>query len=368
MNANDLSHPKIEDWAAFASGQMPEDMAEEFGRHLAGCQACRTVVEALPDDTLLSLLRKPPQPDEVATSAPPEPKAEAPAVPPALAGNDRYEVLELLGSGGMGAVYKAEHRRMERLVALKVISPSLVDRPDMVARFGREVKAAARLTHPNIVTAHDADQVGDTHFLVMEFVEGTSLAQLVQQHGPLPVAQACDYVRQAALGLQHAFEQGMVHRDVKPHNLMRTPAGQVKILDFGLARFVRETAPARAAAPESRPPGLLTETGTLMGTADFVAPEQAADPAGADVRADVYSLGCTLYYLLAGHAPFPEGSALDKLIAHAERTPRPLTELRGDIPAELARVVERMMAKTPADRYQTPAEAAAAGGRCRCPG
>jgi hypothetical protein len=360
MNANDLSHPKTEEWAAFASGQMSEDIAEEFSRHLAGCEACRTVVEALPEDTLLSLLRKPSLPEE-STSASPAPKTEPPAMPPALAGNDRYEVLELLGSGGMGAVYKAQHRRMERLVALKVISPSLVNRPEMVARFGREVKAAARLTHPNIVTAYDADQVGETHFLVMEFVEGISLAQQVQQHGPLAVAQACDYVRQAALGLQQAYEQGMVHRDVKPHNLMRTPAGQVKILDFGLARFVRETAPARAAAtPESGPPGLLTETGTLMGTADFVAPEQAADPGGADVRADVYSLGCTLYYLLAGHPPFPEGTALDKLIAHAERTPRPLTELRGDLPPQLARVVQRMMAKAPADRYQTPAEVAAA--------
>jgi hypothetical protein len=360
MNANDLSHPKTEEWAAFASGQVSEAEAEQLSQHLADCASCRTAVEALPADTLLSLLRKPTPPEQEATMAPAA-TSNAPPVPPALAGNDRYDVLELLGSGGMGAVYKAQHRRMERLVALKVISPTLVNRPDMVERFGREVKAAARLTHPNIVTAYDADAVADTHFLVMEFVEGTSLAQQVQQHGPLPVALACGYVRQAALGLQHAFEQGMVHRDVKPHNLMLTPSGQVKILDFGLARFVRETAPVRpAVTPEAGPPGPLTETGTVMGTADFIAPEQAADPSGSDIRADVYSLGCTLYYLLAGHAPFPEGTALDKLIAHAERTPRPLTELHGDIPPELARVVERMMAKSPADRYQTPAEAAEA--------
>src|SRR5205807_7459616 len=152
----------------------------------------------------------------------------------------RYPVLELLGSGGMGAVYRAEHRLMERHVALKVINPGLMDKPALVERFRREVKAAARLIHPNIVHAYDADQAGSTHFLVMEYVEGISLAQQIQEHGPLPVIEACDYIRQAALGLQHASECGMVHRDIKPHNLMLTPAGQVKILDFGLARFARE--------------------------------------------------------------------------------------------------------------------------------
>src|SRR5262249_11871361 len=176
----------------------------------------------------------------------------------ALAGHPRYRVLELLGVGGMGAVYKAEHLRMERTVALKVVNRSLTDNPAMVERFTREVKAAAKLAHPNIVTAFDADQAGDTHFLVMEFVEGVSLSRLVAEHGRLPVAEACDYVRQAALGLQHAFARGMVHRDIKPHNLMRTPEGQVKILDFGLARFAMETPAAgallSAAAPAPRAP------------------------------------------------------------------------------------------------------------------
>jgi hypothetical protein len=270
----------------------------------------------------------------------------------------------------MGTVYKAEHRRMERHVALKVMSPDLMDRPEMVERFHREVKAAALLNHPNIVTAYDADQAGDAHFLIMEFVEGASLAEKVQQEGRLPVARACAYIRQAALGLQHAFERGMVHRDVKPHNLMLTPTGQVKILDFGLARFVRETASARAetalatretAAPAaSGKAAALTETGTLMGTVDFMSPEQATDSSRADIRADIYSLGCTLYYLLAGHPPFPEGTALDKLAGHCQRAPAPLTDLRRDLPPALARVVERMMAKDPAQRYQTPAEAAEA--------
>src|SRR5262249_7236342 len=157
--------------------------------------------------------------------------------------------------GGMGAVYQAQHLLMERLVALKVINHNLLDNRAAVERFRREVKAAAKLTHPNIVTAHDAEQAGDTHFLVMEYVEGTSLARLTSDQGRWPVARACDYVRQAALGLQHAYEQGMVHRDIKPHNLMLTAAGQIKVLDFGLARFAQESLPAAAPAQPETPSG-----------------------------------------------------------------------------------------------------------------
>jgi hypothetical protein len=309
-------------------------------------------------------------PEAATVTGPPATVPGASPFPSSLDGHPRYRILELLGAGGMGAVYRAEHRRMERHVALKVMSADLMDRPEMVERFHREVKAAALLNHPNIVTAYDADQAGDAHFLIMEFVEGISLAQKVQQEGPLPVTQACACIRQAALGLQHAHERGMVHRDIKPHNLMLTPTGQVKILDFGLARFVRETASVRAEPASatgettgqtaSGAASALTQTGTLMGTADFIAPEQATDPSRAGVRADIYSLGCTLYYLLAGHAPFPEGTALDKLTGHCERAPKPLANLRRDIPPALARVVERMMAKEPTQRYQTPAEAAEA--------
>jgi uncharacterized protein (TIGR03067 family) len=255
---------------------------------------------------------------------------------------------------------------MERRVALKVINRNLIDQPAAVERFRREVKTAAKLAHPNIVTAFDAEQAGDTHFLVMEYVEGTSLARVVAEEGRLPVARACDYVRQAALGLQHAYEQGMVHRDIKPHNLMLTPAGQVKVLDFGLARFAQESQPAaapplpEAAAADAPSAGTLTHEGTVMGTPDYIAPEQVRDAHAADIRADIYSLGCTLYDLLAGHAPFPDGTALQKVMAHVEKKPRPLTELRKDVPAGLARVVARMLAKEPAQRYQTPAEVAAA--------
>jgi tRNA A-37 threonylcarbamoyl transferase component Bud32 len=370
MDQIQSTHPDPDQLAAFARGRVPEERAAAISLHLADCGTCRTAVDCLPEDTLLGLLRQPPESDAAMPTGPLRAAPIGDQVLPELAEHPRYQVLELLDAGGMGAVYKARHRLMERPVALKVINPDLMKRPAMVERFQREVKAAARLAHANIVTAYDADQAGDTHFLVMEFVEGIGLAQWVQQLGRLPIREACTYVCQAALGLQHAFERGMVHRDIKPHNLMRTPEGQVKILDFGLARLVRESASAgtetavtQAEAIEADTPGLpgrLTDAGAVMGTADFIAPEQANDPRQADIRADIYSLGCTLYYLLAGHGPFPEGTALDKLAAHRERLPAPLRRLRGDVPADLVRVVERMMAKDPAERYQTPAEVAEA--------
>src|SRR5207302_988399 len=216
------------------------------------------------------------------------------------------------------------------------------------------VKAASRLAHPNIVTAYDADQAGDAHFLVMELVEGMSLDRVVAAEAPLPVARACDYVRQAALGLQHAFEFGMIHRDIKPHNLMRTPQGQVKILDFGLALFAQETiSPTGIILPGAGPVSDLTACGAIMGTPDYIAPEQIQDPHRADIRADIYSLGCTLYQLLGGRVPFPEGNVMEKLKSHASRTPAALRELRPEVPVELEEVVMKMLAKEPKDRYQT---------------
>jgi hypothetical protein len=271
-------------------------------------------------------------------------------VPPSLANHPRYCVLGLLGSGGMGSVYRAEHRLMQRTIALKVINPSLTSGPEAVERFRREVVAAARLMHPNIVAAYDAEQAGDLHFLAMELVEGMSLSELLERQGRLSVADACSYVRQAALGLQHAFEKGMVHRDIKPHNLMLTPEGQVKVLDFGLARFVSETTQA----------GGLTQAGMVMGTPDYMAPEQARDARAADIRADIYSLGCTLYSLLTGERPFPDGDYIQKVMAHLEQEPRPVSTFRQDVPPELVRVLGRMLAKDPAQRYQTPLEVAEA--------
>ncbi len=279
---------------------------------------------------------------------------ESPSVPPALVGHPRYEVLELLGSGGMGTVYKARHRLMDRQVALKVIRPDLVGEPAMVTRFEREARAAARLAHPNIVAAYDADQVGGTHFLVMEYVEGADLNQILTEQGRLSLTEACEYVRQAALGLQHAHEQGMAHRDIKPHNLMLTPQGRVKILDFGLARFASEVLlPAPAGGGPGEPWSL-----TGLGTLDYLAPEQALTPQQADIRADIYSLGCTLYRFLTGRVPFPGGTFREKLRGHLYRAPPPLADFRADVPPELVLVVERMIAKEPSQRYQTPAEVA----------
>src|SRR4029077_14546621 len=196
-------------------------------------------------------------------------------IPPELARHERYRVVRLLGEGGMGSVYEAEHCVMQRAVALKVISAAFTSRPATVERVRREVRAAARLSHPNIVTTYDAEDAGATLFLVMEYVEGVSLAQLVQQQGPLPVAEACAYIRQAALGLQHAHERGMVHRDVKPDNLIRTADGVVKVLDFGLATLTAERGEG------------LTDKNVLMGPPDYMAPEQAMDARAADIRADV---------------------------------------------------------------------------------
>jgi predicted Ser/Thr protein kinase len=364
MSDVNLAHPGAEQLAAYQARRLGAEEAASVAAHLAGCEVCRRLLEARDADTegAQVVAAAPTITGEVPAAAPAgnadattvdgtAPAAKAgPAMPPALAGHPRYRVLDLLGTGGMGAVYKAEHRLMERLVALKVINHSLVGDAAAVERFRLEVKAAARVAHPHIVTAYDAEQAGDTHFLVMEFVEGTSLAEVVEVRGALPVAYACEYIRQAALGLQHAFEQGMVHRDIKPHNLMLTPRGKVKILDFGLARFARETGQHAQ----------LTAAGVVMGTPDFIAPEQATDPRKADIRADVYSLGCTLYYLLTARPPFPNGTAIQKVMAHLEEAPKSVHSYRNDVPPELARVLGRMMAKDPAKRFATPVEVARA--------
>jgi predicted Ser/Thr protein kinase len=351
------THPSPERLVAFRLGRLQELEAGGIRRHLDDCPSCRSLAEALEPESLRLLLQDagatatPPPLPEAATIVPAAtPAGDATAIPTELADHSRYRLIEVLGSGGMGCVYRAEHRLMERPVALKVISRELTRDPAAVERFRREVKTAARLSHPNIVTAHDAEQANDLHFLVMEYVEGVSLDRLVEQRGRLPVAQACEYVRQAALGLQHAHERGMVHRDIKPQNLMLTPQGQVKVLDFGLARFVSD----------SQPTGPLTKLGSIMGTPDYISPEQANDSRTADIRGDIYSLGCTLYYLLTARVPFPDGSLLQKLMAHVEKQPQPITELRGDLPDGLVSVLNRMMAKDPARRYQSPGEAAQA--------
>ena len=350
-------------------GRLRPSEALDVERHVEHCESCCLTLADVPDDAVLAKIK---QCDTVnyqsqaeADAVPLESETARGNIPAALLDHPRYRIINLLGWGGMGVVYKAEHRVMERPVALKVISRRFISNPLAVERFQREVRTAARLTHPNIVVAHDADQAGDLHFLVMEFVDGLSLAQLVERKGPLPTSTASTFVRQAALGLQAAAQQGMVHRDIKPQNLMLTRKGQVKILDFGLARFAREESLSglnvRAASDSSRHvDGGLTQAGMIVGTPDYMAPEQAENSSTADIRADIYSLGCTLFFLLTGQPPFEGDSITRTLKSHADRRPPNLNQLRDDLPIELVRIVERMMAKDPADRFATPAEVAKA--------
>jgi len=233
-----LQHPSADELAAFSSGLVDEEQLTRIQGHIARCPSCLAVLKSLLPDKLVTLLR-----ESIAHGEDFDAQDTLPYLanlPPALAIHPRYRILAKIGSGGMGTVYKAEHRLMKRVVALKVINHKLIARADAIARFRRELEAVAKLAHANIAAAHDAEHAGDTHFLVLEFVEGYDLAKLVKEKGRLPVAEACDYIRQAAIGLQHAHERGMVHRDIKPQNLMLTPDGTIKILDFGLATFLDE--------------------------------------------------------------------------------------------------------------------------------
>lgn len=266
-----------------------------------------------------------------------------------------YVVLEKLGQGGMGMVLKARHRRMDRIVALKILSTNVTKNATAAKRFQREVKAAARLEHPNIVSALDADEVNGTPFLVMQFVEGTDLSALVKKNGPLAVDHAISCVLQAANGLRYAHEQGVIHRDIKPANLFLDRSGTVKVLDMGLARLESEGVNQDE----------LTGTGQIMGTIDYMAPEQAADTKNADVRADIYSLGVTLWYLLTGSALYPAGSTVMKLMAHQNQPIPSLCEACPAATAALQNVFRRMVAKSPDERFQSMADLIVALEQCR---
>ena len=282
-------------------------------------------------------------------------------VPVELRDHPRYKITQLIGQGGMGAVYRAEHRIMDRTVALKVIHRQFTANAQAVERFRREVQAAAKLHHANIVTAHDAEYVGHTHFLVMEFVAGQTLAEYLRTRKRLPIREACDYARQVARALEHAREHDMVHRDIKPDNLMRTDDGQIKVLDFGLARIATQDLADLADADVGElSSSQLTIAGSLMGTPDYVAPEQVRDSHSADIRADIFSLGCSLYQMLTGQVPFPGGKPLEKIARRGREVPVPAAELRTNLPEQLAGVVAKMMANDPDERYQTPGEVATA--------
>jgi serine/threonine protein kinase len=259
----------------------------------------------------------------------------------------KYKVMEKLGSGGMGNVYLCEHKFMRRRAAVKVLPAAKAEDPSSLERFYREARAVAALDHPNIVRAYDIDQDDKLHFLVMEYVDGASLQELIKKFGPMDITRAAHYIRQAAIGLQHAHQAaGLVHRDIKPGNVLVDRAGIVKVLDMGLARFFHDEEDVLTKKYDE----------SVLGTADYLAPEQALDSHGVDIRADIYSLGATFYFILTGSTPFSEGTVAQKLIWHQTRQPKSVVSQRPEVPAELAAVVEKMMAKEPAQRYQTPAE------------
>ena len=368
--------PDNERLAAYLKGALSEPEAVAVEEHLSECEACETAVRTLDhlSDTLRSVfhegdlecesLASDPQFRQAveaicqlaegqklpAEESPHDEDAPQPSGPRTLG---EYQVLDRLGSGGMGTVFKALHTRLNKLVALKMLPEGRHDDAAANARFDREMRAVGSLDHPNIVRAMDAREIDGRQFLVMEFVDGMDLAALVRRYGPLPVADACELIRQAAWGLQSAHEQGLVHRDIKPSNLMLTPQGQVKVLDLGLALF--QAQPATAAE--------MTASGQAMGTAEYMSPEQVSDSHQADIRADIYGLGGTLYKLLSGHAPF-EGpqykTPAAKMVAHLHDPVPPIRRERSDVPEALAAVLGKMLAKSPAERYAIPAEVAAA--------
>lgn len=263
--------------------------------------------------------------------------------------NGKYKLLDQLGAGGMGAVFLCEHKIMRRRVAIKVLPNSVAKDPSAVERFHREARACAALDHPNICRAHDVDQDGKMHFLVIEYIEGASLQSIIAKEGPMDVKRAADCIRQAALGLQHAHESGLVHRDIKPANILLDKKGNVKILDMGLALFFQDNNDNITKQFDSS---------SVLGTADYLAPEQGIDSHSVDIRADIYALGLSFFFLLTRQSAYGEGTVTQKLLWHQMKQPKAVRELAPNVPAEVEAIIMKMIAKKPEDRYQTPQELA----------
>jgi serine/threonine protein kinase len=262
----------------------------------------------------------------------------------------KYRLLEMIGQGGMGAVYLCEHVSLRRLVALKVMPEDKIKAPGALERFQREARAIAQLDHPNVVRAFDMGQDAGVHFMVMEYIDGVNLERLITKYHKnkgLPLTRACQYVADTACALQHAHEIGWVHRDIKPANVLVDRYGNVKLLDLGLTRLFegdQENLTQRF------------DEGNVLGTADYIAPEQALNVSAADIRADIYGLGCTFYFLLAGRPPFATGTVAQKLVWHQTKNPEPIRSLRPDLPEEVGDIITKMIAKKPEDRYSIPQE------------
>lgn len=358
----------------YSLGLLTGEESDSLAKHLEDCEECQATIVSLgkDEDTLIGSLKEPlddhpyweePQFLSVLEKAIELPGERRDALDSASSGNPEsvvvprmlgdYQILEILGHGGMGRVYKALHMKLDRIVAIKILPRGRLADPRAASRFEREMKAVGRLKHANIVQAYDAREIDDTLVLIMEFIDGLDLAELIRRTGPLTIAEACALTRETALALQCAHEHGLVHRDIKPSNIMLSLSGEVKLLDLGLARFYEE-----APAGEE-----MTGAGQVMGTADYIAPEQAVDSRTVDIRADLYSLGCTLYKLLSGRAPFsgqPYRGTLDKMNAHVSHVPPPITQVAPAVNEELAGILSKMMAKNPSDRFAAPADVAAA--------
>jgi len=369
--------PNRETLFQYSVGTLIGEERDALDEHLESCPDCQATIMSLDDadDTVAGRLRTPPSSESflaepelhdalaMAMAMPiPKPGDKSRECLQAKPNSDmpetlgEYQLLEELGRGGMGRVYKALQTKLDRVVAVKILPRGRVGDRQAITRFEREMKAVGRLAHPNIVQAHDAREIDDTPVLIMEFVDGLDLAEMVRRLGPLPVADACELVRRTAVALQCAHEHGLVHRDIKPSNIMLARSGEVKLLDLGLARFYAE-------GGASLPPEEMTGTGQAMGTADYMAPEQVSDSRTVDIRADLYSLGCTLYKLVSGQAPFsgPDyRSTISKLNAHVSQPVPPVRRLVPDVPEKLVAILDRLLAKDPGDRFATPADVAAA--------
>jgi serine/threonine protein kinase len=365
MDAHAKLHPTDHTLSSYGLGKLDDALAEAVNQHLEGCDSCQRRVAELSSDEFLGRLRQAGvMPDKAASgwspsagsstdgSARPVAPPSVETLPPELVDHPDWEIVRELGRGGMGVVYLANNRLMGRPEVLKVVGRHLIERPGVADRFLREIRSAAKLQHPNIVTAYSARHLGQSVVFAMEYVKGFDLSKLVKSHGPLPITHSCHFIHQAALGLQHALENEMVHRDIKPANLIvkEGKKGILKVLDFGLAKVTSE----------GQTDSNLTREGQMVGTPDFIAPEQIRDAKAADIRADIYSLGCTLHYLLAGNAPFRGDHLWDVYQAHFSMDAGPLNLVRPEVPVELAAVVAKMMAKEPARRFQTPGEVARA--------
>ncbi|MCH7726307.1 MAG: serine/threonine protein kinase [Planctomycetes bacterium] len=375
-------HPSREELAGLVLGTLAEDQVDEVSDHIDQCSQCEETLRELEtaSDDVIRTIRGPrikgkyehesdcQQLVSVIEAIGREPSfvsARGSGVPTedqADLGTIRdYQLLAKLGEGGMGTVYKALHTQLQKVVALKVLPAERMNDEQAVQRFRREMEAVGRLSHPNIVGAHDAGEHEGTHYLVMEYVDGVDLSELVRRVGPLLIADACEIIRQAAIGLQHAHEHNLVHRDIKPSNLMLAISDQpsavsqsaipnpnsaiIKILDLGLARL------------SNGHHGELTSTGQMMGTIDYMAPEQTGDSRDIDIRADIFGLGATLYKLLCGQAPYSDpkyNTAVKKLAALATEPIPSITERRLEVPEELAALLEKMLAKDADHRFATP--------------